>query len=265
MRLIDFIEEKQRIGKFWFTKSEAIQQLMCTKSALQQSIYDLTKKKRLVAIRGQFVLIIPFDYKNWGIIPADWFIDPLMKHLELPYYIALLSAAQQYNAEHQKPMQLQVITNQHLRDIKYGRIHIHFIQNHSMTQIPTQRVQVQTGYEIASTPEATAFDLCKYYKASGYWSNIGTVLAELIESIEPKKLCQIACSNLYDDAVIQRLGFMLSHKDVGCGKLADSLYKTVEKHKFRWVPLNPGQENVSIIKDDKWKILVNEDIEVDNI
>jgi len=265
MRLIDYIEKQEEMGKLWFTRMDAQQKLGCTKSALTQSIHYLTQKKRLTRIRGDFVLIIPLNYKSWGITPADWFIDPLMKSLGLPYYISTLTAAEYHGAAHQKPMQFQVVTDRYLRDIKHGRIHIHFIQNNQISEIPTQRIQVQTGYALISTPEATAFDLCKYYTVSGYWSNIATVLLELLESIDINKLCQIATSGIYDMPIIQRLGFTLSHPDVGGKATAAKLYRKVNSKNFRWTPLSPRQSltEEETLKDDKWKILINEDIEVD--
>jgi hypothetical protein len=267
MHLIDYIEKCQKMGKLWFTKSAAIDELGCTAGALQQSVYDLVCKKRLATIRGDFILIIPFEYESWGIVPADWFIDPLMQHLKLPYYISALSAGEYHGASHQKPMQFQVVTNKYLRDIKYGRIHIRFLQNNRAIQMPTQRIQVQTGYAVLATPETMAFDLCKFYVASGYWSNIATVLLELLEVVDPKKLCEIAASKIYNTSVLQRLGFMLSHPDVKGSAVADTLYASVNPKSFRWVPLTPRQKYIEDLglweKNDKWKILINEDIESD--
>lgn len=268
MRLIDYVQEREEWGKLWFTKTEAMDRIGCSKDALKQSIYTLTQKKRLAPIRGDFVLIIPFNYKSWGIIPADWFIDPLMKYLELPYYISTLSAAQHHGAAHQKPQQFQVVTNQGLRDIQYERIVVRFLQSNKTVRVPTQRMQVQTGYAIVATPEATAFDLCKYYEASGYWNNIGTVLLELLEEVDSKKLCELAISGIYDTSIIQRLGYVLSHPDVrGGAVVAEELYKVVKSNNFRWVPLTPKQKYIEELgpwqKDNTWKILINDDIETD--
>ncbi len=264
MRLIGYIENQEAIGKLWFTKTEVLQRLGCTKSALTQSMHYLIQKKRLARIRGDFILIVPLTYKNWGITPADWFIDPLMKTLGLSYYIATLTAAEYYGAAHQKPMQFQVVTNQYLRDIKYGRIHIHFIQNHKILSVPTQRIQVQTGYALIATPEATAFDLCKYYTACGYWSNIATVLSELLESINIDKLCQIAISNIYDAPIVQRLGFILSRPEIAGEKIAEKLYQSIDSTLFRLTPLTPREDlPKDTPRDDKWKILINEEIEID--
>lgn len=267
MRLINYIEQLQKKGRRWLIKSEARQQLGCSAEALQQAIYDLTCKKRLAPIRGEFVVIVPFEYESWGIIPAEHFIDPLMKYLDLPYYIAVLSAGQFHGAAHQKPMQFQVVTNQRLRNIKYERIYIRFLYGNNMPQAPSQRKMVQTGYAMVSTPETTAFDLCKYYKAAGYWSNIGTVLMELIEEIDIDKLCRLAVSGIYGTAIIQRLGYVLSLPEIEAHDFAEALYQAVKPKSFRWVPLCAGQKYIEALgpwaRDDKWKILINSDIEVD--
>lgn len=268
MRLIDYIQEREQWGKLWFSKTEALEHLGCSKISLKQSITSLTQKKRLAPIRGDFVVIVPLNYKSWGITPADWFIDPLMKSLELPYYISTLTAGQYHGAAHQKPQQFQVVTNQYLRDIRYERIKIRFLQNNKATRVPTQRIQVQTGYAILATPEATAFDLCKFYAASGYWSNIGTVLLELLEEVDSRKLCEIAMSGVYDTSVIQRLGHVLSHPDVrGGASIAKELYKVIKPKSFRWIQLTPKQKYIEELgpwqKDDTWKIIITDDIETD--
>lgn len=267
MRLSEYIDELLTTGKLWFTKDQVLEKLGCSKIALKRALDRLKTKKRIVIIRSKFVLVVPAEYRDWGIVPADWFIDPLMQALNLPYYIALLSAGQCYGAAHQKPMQFQVMTNQYLRPIKHGRIHIRFVEYSKMTRVPTQRIMVKTGYAMVSTPEATAIDLCKDYQASGYWSNIATVMAELLESINSNKLCQLATSGIYDMPIIQRLGYVLSHPDVKGSAIADDLYNLVKNKNYRWVPLNPQQKFIEELgpwkKDDTWKILINEDIEAD--
>lgn len=267
MRLGEYIDELQTTGKLWFTKDQVLEELGCSKIALKRSLDRLAAKKLIVIIRSKFVLVVPPEYRDWGIVPADWFIDPLMQAFNLPYYIALLSAGQRYGAAHQKPMQFQVMTNQHLRPIKHGRIHIRFVEYSKMTRVPTQRIMVKTGYAMVSTPEATAIDLCKDYKASGYWSNIATVMAELLESMDSSKLCQLATSGIYDTPVIQRLGYVLSHPDVEGAAIADDLYNALKNKNYRWAPLNPHQKFVEELgpwkKDYKWKIIVNEYIEAD--
>jgi predicted transcriptional regulator of viral defense system len=57
-----------------------------------------------------FYVIIPPDYSKQGIIPPYLYIDDLMKSLDTPCYVGLLSAAALYGAAHQQPTVYTVIT-----------------------------------------------------------------------------------------------------------------------------------------------------------
>ncbi len=265
MKLSEYAKELQKKGRLWFTKERALADLGCTKEAFRQAMDKLKAKKRLVVIRRKLVLIIPYEYESWGIIPATWFVDPLMKLLDIPYYIGLLSAGEFHGAAHQKPMQLQVVVGHVIKDIKHERVHIRFLYSENMSRNPTMRKQVHTGYAIVATPETTALDLCKYYKASGYWSNVATVLAELKEVIDPKKLIELAISNIYDLPTIQRLGYLLSLPEVDAGELASELAKFIQSSNVRWVHLQPGREDKSAPRDSIWHVIINTEVEVDEI
>jgi predicted transcriptional regulator of viral defense system len=261
MQLIDYIEKLQLAGKLWFAKEDALQQLACSENVFSHALDSLKQKKHVVLL-GNFVLIIPLEYRKWGIIPADWFIEPLMQYLKRPYYIGVLSASQFYGAAHQSPMQFQVITNRFMPDIKYERVYIKFLVCAKLNLLPTKKLKVRTGDANISTPETTSLDLCKYYKASGYWSNIATTMLALAESIDPHKLCELANSGAYEMAIIQRLGFILSFSAESAA-IAEALYHKLNTDNFHWTPLNPSEQRVKVVKNNKWKILVNEDIEMD--
>ncbi len=265
MRLREYVDNLQSRGRICFTKDEALQDLGCTKIALKRAIEELQKKKRLVVIKHIFVLIIPLEYKVWGILPADWFIDKLMQILELPYYVCLLTAAQLHGAAHQKPMQFQVMTNQVLKPIVHGNLAIHFYVNEKISRIPVQKKQCRSGYMNVSTPESTALDLCRYYKNCGYFSNVATVLAELQEVIDPKKLYDLATSNIYELAVLQRLGYLLSLPEVEGANIAQELATIIERKNARWVPLQPGRKITDAAKDPKWRVYINTEIETDDL
>jgi len=263
--LSGYVDRLQMRGELWFTKEQALAELGCSIQALRRAIDKLKAKKRLVVIRAKLVLIIPLEYKSWGIIPADWFIDPLMKLLEIPYYIGILSAGQFHGAAHQKPMQLQVVAGQFIKDIKHERVHIRFLYSDNIARIPTERKQVSTGYAIVATPETTALDLCRYYKACGYWSNVVTVLAELKEKIDAKKLAELANTQIYDLPTVQRLGYLLSLPEVEAENLTPELAKIVQRKNARWVPLQPGRKLIGAARDPQWRVIINTEIEIDDI
>ena len=263
MQLIDYIENLQAKGQLWFTKQATQQDLGCSKVALKRAIERLQQKKRLALVKPHFVVIVPVEYKDWGIIPADWFIAPLMASLNNSYYIGGLSAAEFYGATHQKSQELQVITNKVIRKIAIGRVTIRFLYCANQEAVPTAQLQVKTGYVKVATKEATVFELCKYYRASGYWSNVATILAELKEQLDPIKLIEIAKSKIYELPVIQRLGFLLSLPEIEGEELVKGLQPIIAQANARSIPLQPSKKITNAKHDLHWRIYINEQIEPD--
>lgn len=72
------------------------------------------------------LFIVPIEHQHTGYIPAQWFIDPLMDYLTLPYYVALLFTASLAGTAHQQVMILQVMTNKPMRAIIAGNQQIKF-------------------------------------------------------------------------------------------------------------------------------------------
>lgn len=57
--------------------------------------YRLSKKKKIECVGKEFFLVIPFEFRNSGILSPYWYIDYFMKHLERKYNMGLLTAALQ--------------------------------------------------------------------------------------------------------------------------------------------------------------------------
>ncbi len=263
MFLLDYVEELQTKGKLWFNKVEAQQALSCTELAITKAVERLVKKKKIVTLKSDFIFIVPVEYKTWGVVPADWFIDPLMQYLSIPYYIGLLTAASYYGAAHQKPQIFQVVSNQRIESMTRNRVRVKFYNNQELLRTPTQKIQVRTGYMQISTPEATALDLIKYYRVCGYLSNVATVLSELKEEIQVGKLLELMQKNIYDFAILQRFGYLMSLADVDGYELVKDLEALIAKAKPRFVPLQPGTEYSIKSRNEIWRLYINEEIEVD--
>lgn len=263
MKLSDFIDDLESKGRCWFLKKQALDIIGCTKVALQESIKRLIRKKRLALVRGDFLVIIPLTYKNKGIIPADWFIHPLMESMNIPYYVSLLSAANYYGATHQKPQVFQVITHTNLRKITKNGLRIEFYRNSNIDLTLTNDFQASRGNIKIASPELLAFDLVQYYYACGYFSNIATVFSELKESINSEKLFQIAISDKYNKAISQRLGYLMSLDQVGGADKVSKIKENIGYEKPRFVPLQVGQAYLNMPKNQDWRIWINEEVEVD--
>lgn len=161
---------------------------------------------------------IPPEYRALGCLPADQLLVPLMRHINAPYYVCLLSAAEFHGAAHQRPQITQVMVSKRIRSIRCGGVIIKFIYKKEMSHIPMQSINARTGYLMISTPEATAMDLLLYPKQSGGVNHIATILTELIEATRQH-------INLHEDVI---------EKDYHVTQVIHALSK-VENEYFRLV------------------------------
>lgn len=265
MTLGKYIEKLQSHGKYHFSKAEALEELQCSEISLIHAVHRLKKKKKIAVPKPNFFVIVPVEYKAWGVVPANWFIDSLMNFLGRSYYVGLLSAAALYGAAHQAPQQFQVVVTKPLRTIKEKRVVIKFLKNDQLPLIPTRKVQTQTGYMNVSSPEATALDLIKYYSKVGYFSHIATVLAELKEQLKPDLLVSVFQNAHYEWPILQRLGYLLSLEAVGGQDIIEPIRKLIVEHKPKLTSLAPYKGLKDAPINEHFRVYVNEDIEVDDV
>jgi predicted transcriptional regulator of viral defense system len=106
----DYLKEVRAQGRYAFTLEELQEKFELQYPAIKQKLYRLKLKNEVLQIRQGFYVIIPPEYSKQGTLPPYLFIDDLMKSLNKPYYVSLLSAATLYGAAHQQPMGYTVIT-----------------------------------------------------------------------------------------------------------------------------------------------------------
>ncbi len=262
----DWINECQSKGKLSFSLEEV-------KSAFKDDTYTtikfglnrLVQKQKIVSIFKSYYLIIPPQYSSKRILPPALFIDGLMKYLERNYYVALLNAGALHGAGHQQPQEYFVITEYPvLRPTNKRGIKINYI---STKQIPPisfiEKKKAETGYINVSNPILTAIDLINYEKRIGSLSRAATVINELLENIKLKDITKelVAFANT---TTLQRFGFILEEV-LGRQNLADKLFSLCQKSeiKFYQIPLKASGEKTKEPLNEKWKIIVNTDIEID--
>ncbi|NGX42762.1 MAG: hypothetical protein K940chlam7_01049 [Chlamydiae bacterium] len=258
--LLKFVENLHESGTYCFSFQDVTAKYRGGKKALQLSISRLISKKRIVRLHHQFFAIVPIEYREIGSSPPSWFIDSLMRFLKQPYYVGLLSAAAIHGAAHHHPQEFQVITNRSLKPFKAGLHSIRFLYKKDWQNICTEKMTTETGSMLVSTPELTAFDLVRYYKSVGHFNNVATVLIELSEKIDSKKLVVAAQSGV-ELSVVQRLGYLMdrySEKDV-TKDLCDWLMKS----DFFYILLRPDIKSRGVEKNVKWRVWINENIEAD--
>ena len=116
-----------------------------------------------------------------------------------------------------------------------------------------------------SCPELTAVDLVAYQERAGSITRAATVLAELVEKTDfgrlgPEfvKVASVAC--------FQRLGYILDDV-LEETKDADAIYGLLKRAGVRLqeAALKPGKTIEGCEMNGRWKIIVNEEIEIDEL
>jgi len=262
------IFDLQKKGRMTFSNEEVKKQLPShTTRAIELALNRLIAQQKIVPVLKGFYAIIPVEYASWAMVPPTMYLDALMRHLKRPYYLALLSAAEFHGAAHQRSQQYSVITVlPSLRDTNKRNIKINFTSTRK--EIPQnwlKSFKTQTGYIQVSKPELTAVDLITFQKEIGGLNRACTVLSELMEVVKFGKLDK-TFFDYVPTASIQRLGYLLEN-ELEQPKQADILYSKAKTHgcKFQKIPLKSGKTATDCEIDSKWKIVVNEYIEIDDL
>jgi predicted transcriptional regulator of viral defense system len=235
-----------------------------TYTANKFALKRLVDKEIIISIHKGYYLIIPPQYRSRGILPPSLFLDAFMKELDRPYYLALLNAAAYHGASHQQPQEFFVITNfPVMRPMQKKGLKINLISKKAIPEMLLNNRKTEAGYLKISNPALTATDLIQFAKRVGGINRVVTVLAELTESIQPDAFDNNLLEHVPVTA-LQRLGYLLD-KVFDNQPLANALYHALQKNKsplFR-IPLKASAPAKGFASDEKWKVIVNTEIEID--
>lgn len=224
----------------------------------------LVDKEQIISIHKGYYLIIPPQYRSKGILPPTLFLDAFMKELDRPYYLALLNAAAYHGASHQQPQEFFVVTGfPVLRPMQKKGLKLNYISKKEIPETLLDARKTEAGYLKISNPALTATDLIQYAKRVGGINRVATVLAELAESIKTDAFDANLLKHVPVTA-LQRLGYLLDKVLVN-QPLANALYMALQKnnaHLFR-IPLKASAPAKGFASDERWKVIVNTTIELD--
>lgn len=262
-----WVDQQMIRGRYIFTKEDVLAQgLSQTDDSIKTSLSRLTSKGVIVSPWKNFYVTVPTEFRLRGEVPPVFYIDRLMKYLGRDYYVSLLTAAAYNGAGHQRTMVFQVTVNGNpIRSgIKNG-VKLEFTLRNPLPMAYVKQVKTQNGFMNVSTPELTALDLvCNEDKIGGL-SRTAEVLMELAESMR-FDASKAELLKYFNVPVIQRLGYLLDLIEEH--KLAESLLSLAKKQKkvFRRIRLKQSKPQTCVMEtDDRWKIIINQEIETDNI
>lgn len=258
--LPEYVDTLQQSGRYSFFSGEAREACGLSLVAFKHAARRLVLQSRLASPRRGFFVIVPLEYRSVGAPPPSWYIDALMSFHGRPYYVGILSAAALYGAAHQQPQEFQVVTDKALRPAVAGKGRIRFLYRKRAAQAQTVRLKTETGSMVVSSAETTAVDMVLYPQAAGGIGNIVTVFSELAERLDPDRLVQ-AVAMESDLAAAQRVGLLLER--AGAGDKTGPLAAWVAGRRPRSIPLRADRDTAGAPKDQRWRVLVNEETEVD--
>jgi predicted transcriptional regulator of viral defense system len=264
----DLVEDLPKRGKITFTQKEIEEHFPAMPvQNIRNTLQRLASKKKIQSVGRGFFVVVPVEYGLKGIVPPVEYIDRMMKYLNREYYVGLLNAAALHGAAHQRPQEFTLIVDtDNLRDKGKKGIKINFVTRKKIPDMLVKQVMTKSGYVNVSNPELTAMDLILYVRETGGINRAATVLNELAETMDFSYF-EDNFFDYFNAAVVQRLGYILD--DVLEQKeLADMLYQKVTSAgiAFRKYPLKtvPKETKLSGYPvNNKWKIIVNEQIEID--
>jgi len=195
-------------GRYAVTTEEAEAILGIGRQAVLAALARLQRRGAVFSPAKSLYVVIPAEHRNTGAPPAEWFIDPMMSHLGRPYYIALLTAAAFHGAAHQAPQVFQVMTDfaSSLGTRQFGRQRLRFYSSKHVSDDPTDRISVPTGYALLATKETTLVDLVSRPREAAGHGNVATILKEL-GALQGSALARTASRR--GRALVRRVGWLV--------------------------------------------------------
>lgn len=265
-----YLDEQLSRGRAYFSREESVMALGLSPQAFMAAAGRLARKQRLVSPRRGFFLILrPEDRAAGAPDPVRW-IDPLMRHLGIDYRISLLRAAAFHGSSHQAAMVFQVVAPRQLRDLEIGRHRLQFIYqapaSFAKVNQPDWLGQIKSdaGFAKVAGVELTLLDAARYFHEAAGINGVAQMVKDLGAKVDPRKLARVATH--YENASVRRLGYLLDL--AGHTRQADALAAFARQAKSM-KPLDPSVKplmpelTVPYERSSRWKLVVNEPVEVD--
>lgn len=252
-------------GRHFVTSQDAARLLGVEPHGVWASLNRARQARKMISVTKSAWVPVPPEYREAGAPPPMHYIDPLMAHLNHPYYVGFLSAAAIHGASHHPSMILQVVTPARLRDRQIGGSRISFIQRAAAAERATQQSNTPTGRVAVSTSPTTVLDLADSPNRGGGVSNVATVIGDLLISrlLDIESLPAVAAE--FPTAAVQRTGYLLQFMASETGvesSVSGVLEELSQMVGSEWAPLVPGLRHNGG-RDDRWRVVLNAAVEHD--
>ncbi len=262
--ILEYLEKLQANGRHYFTFDELTLEMGVKRKSISVILSRLAKRERVkVLCRGFGVILDRNGYEPH----ISNYINAMMKHREVNYYVGVLSAAAYWGASHQAAMSYQIVVDKNIKPIYFKGIKIEFIfKSHICLEYGIDKVQGVGGIFNISNPELTAFDIVHFTKRAGELNNVATILEELHEKLNLSKMSALIKKRRIPTQTLQRMGYIFDNV-LKLEKLAACIEKAVKKRKAKAILLSSDGDSKPKFSDytrsEKWNIYINVEVESD--
>lgn len=244
-------------GRYWVTSTEAARLVGVPVAHVYPGLQRLRRRGAMFSPTRGLYVVVPPEYRSWGVLPGELFIDAMMRTLGRNYYVSLLTAAAMHGAAHQAPQLFQVMVDRHVPDRDIERVRLRFHANEYLDEMAVEERQVDTGRVRLASRETTLVDLVVHLNDAGGLGNLATVIVE-IGDLDVPGLAQLA--SVRSRSVARRLGWLLNRS-------RDDL----ELEPLREVALADGGYSTRLVRaapargpiDRRWNLQINSNVESD--
>lgn len=245
-------------GRYTATTDEIAELLALDRSAVRVGMNRLRKQGLAFSPARGLYGFVPPSYRSWRVLPADWFVDDLMRFLGRDYYVSLLTAAARHGAAHQRAQVFQVVTDKPTTDRDIGRVRLRFFKSRDIAQAVKETVTSPTGTMKIASKETTISDLVAHPSAAAGLSNIATIIRE-IGPLNGGDLASLCSGRPRSHA--RRLGWLVERYSEGAPDL-EALERRAAPDRGTPSRLSPGGPRRGPI-NKRWGLWVNTEVEPD--
>jgi predicted transcriptional regulator of viral defense system len=211
-----------------------------------------------LARRSGFWLIVPPEHLAKGAPPVTWWLHDYLSRKEAAYHLGLLSAAAAHGSSHFAVTETQIFLPHSRRELEVGPFRLRFFFKQAITDAPTVTLRTEKSKLVVSSIATTLVDLLRHASTIGGIERCFLVLKDLGAKLESADIAS-SLEAAGDIAAAQRLGYLLDH--AGYKKHARSVERWLRDKRVQRVRLDVSDTNAEGEASDRWKILINSNLE----
>ncbi len=214
VRPLDVADTLLERGEHYATRERLAALMGCLPAQVAQKLVPAARAGRMLCVTKGGWAPVPVDRVDRG-MPIAFYLDDMMKHRNLVYYVGYRTAASYHRVSHHCWAATQVVVPTYQRSRRIDGDILRFVRRSATAEVPTVRLPgwCDSPPVAVSTPEATVYDLVARPDRSGGAVAVESVLGNMLMNgvLSAQRLADTAGhTGLWRDSVLRRSGCLLA-------------------------------------------------------